>query len=115
MTIAAVAYVIVVAVMSLVCFIAYGLDKRRATDGGRRVSERTLHLLAAGHASMLLYSMPHLTGVNGEQRLRDLGRAVGAAGGDQALPAVGQPLPRPSGVSWTSGVETTTGPLEAGA
>jgi uncharacterized membrane protein YsdA (DUF1294 family) len=46
MKIAAAAYLIVVAVMSLVCFIAYGLDKRQAAHGGRRVSERTLHLLA---------------------------------------------------------------------
>jgi uncharacterized membrane protein YsdA (DUF1294 family) len=46
MTIAAAAYLIVVAVMSLVCFIAYGLDKRQAANGGRRVPERTLHLLA---------------------------------------------------------------------
>jgi uncharacterized membrane protein YsdA (DUF1294 family) len=43
---AAAVYVIVVAVMSLVSFIAYGLDKRRAVNGGRRVSERTLHLMA---------------------------------------------------------------------
>lgn len=42
----AAAYGIVVVVMSLVCFLAYGLDKRRASNGGRRVSERTLHLLA---------------------------------------------------------------------
>ena len=46
MKIAAAAYLIVVAVMSLVCFIAYGLDKRQAANGGRRVSERTLHLMA---------------------------------------------------------------------
>jgi uncharacterized membrane protein YsdA (DUF1294 family) len=46
MAIAATAYLIVVAVMSLVCFIAYGLDKRQAANGGRRVSERTLHLMA---------------------------------------------------------------------
>ena len=46
MTTAATAYSIVVAMMSLVCFIAYGLDKRQAVNGGRRVSERTLHLLA---------------------------------------------------------------------
>jgi uncharacterized membrane protein YsdA (DUF1294 family) len=38
-------YLIVVAVMSLVSFIAYGLDKRQATNGGRRVSERALHLM----------------------------------------------------------------------
>src|SRR5262249_52453079 len=46
MEIAAVAYLMVVALMSLVCFIAYGLDKRQAANGGRRVSERTLHLMA---------------------------------------------------------------------
>lgn len=42
----AAAYLVVVVVMSLACFIAYGLDKRQAANGGRRVSERTLHLLA---------------------------------------------------------------------
>jgi len=40
------AYLIVVAVMSSICFIAYGFDKRQATRGGRRISERTLHVLA---------------------------------------------------------------------
>ena len=40
------AYLIVVVVMSVACFIAYGLDKRQATNGGRRVPERTLHLMA---------------------------------------------------------------------
>jgi len=33
------------ALMSAVTFIAYGLDKRRALRGQRRVRERTLHLL----------------------------------------------------------------------
>src|SRR5580704_2675763 len=46
MMIAVVAYLIVVAVMSMVCFITYGLDKRQAVNGGRRVSERTLHMMA---------------------------------------------------------------------
>ena len=46
MAIVAPAYLIVVGVISLVSFIAYWLDKRRAANGGRRVSERTLHLLA---------------------------------------------------------------------
>ena len=36
----------VVLTMSQVCLIAYGWDKRQAKNGGRRVSERTLHLLA---------------------------------------------------------------------
>ena len=47
MTTAVVAYLGLVAVTSVASFAAYGLDKRRASIGGRRVSERTLHLLAA--------------------------------------------------------------------
>ena len=46
MIMAAVTYGFVVVVMSLVCFLAYGLDKRKAVKGDRRVSERTLHLMA---------------------------------------------------------------------
>jgi uncharacterized membrane protein YsdA (DUF1294 family) len=44
--IALVVYLSDVVVMSVVCFAAYGLDKRRAVQGARRISERTLHLLA---------------------------------------------------------------------
>lgn len=33
-------------VMSLVAFVAYGLDKRAATRGRSRIPESTLHLLA---------------------------------------------------------------------
>lgn len=43
---AAAVYLSVVAVMSSVCFITYGFDKRRAVRGGRRVPERTLHFMA---------------------------------------------------------------------
>lgn len=39
-------YLSLVLLMSVVCFAAFGLDKRRAGIGGRRVSERTLHILA---------------------------------------------------------------------
>jgi uncharacterized membrane protein YsdA (DUF1294 family) len=46
MGIAAAAYLSVVFVLSIACFVAYGWDKRQATNGGRRVSERTLHLMA---------------------------------------------------------------------
>jgi len=35
----------VYAVMSVVTFFAYGIDKRRAERGKRRIRERTLHLL----------------------------------------------------------------------
>lgn len=40
------AYVAVVAVMSLIAFVVYGWDKRRARMDGWRVPEKTLHLLA---------------------------------------------------------------------
>jgi uncharacterized membrane protein YsdA (DUF1294 family) len=43
---AIVIYLGTVVVTSVVCFAAYGFDKRRAIDGGRRVPERTLHILA---------------------------------------------------------------------
>jgi uncharacterized membrane protein YsdA (DUF1294 family) len=39
-------YVGIVLVMSLASFVAYGWDKRRAVNGGRRVPESTLQLLA---------------------------------------------------------------------
>lgn len=39
-------YLITVLVLSLLCFCMYGWDKRRARNCGRRVSERTLQLLA---------------------------------------------------------------------
>lgn len=42
----AIAYFCLVAAVSVVSFIAYGFDKRRAVKGGRRVPEQTLHVLA---------------------------------------------------------------------
>ncbi len=42
----AVAYLLVVVLISLVCFLAYGWDKRQAINAGRRLPENTLHLLA---------------------------------------------------------------------
>jgi uncharacterized membrane protein YsdA (DUF1294 family) len=40
------AYLVMVLVMSLISFVAYGLDKRQAIRDGRRVPERTLHVMA---------------------------------------------------------------------
>jgi uncharacterized membrane protein YsdA (DUF1294 family) len=39
-------YLSIVMMMSIICFAAYGLDKQLAVNGGRRVPESTLHLLA---------------------------------------------------------------------
>ena len=41
-----VAYLLVTLVMSLVGFVMYGFDKRRSRTGGRRVSEKSLHIVA---------------------------------------------------------------------
>jgi uncharacterized membrane protein YsdA (DUF1294 family) len=43
---AAVLYLTVVALMSFGAFVAYGIDKRRAQMGSRRVPENRLHVLA---------------------------------------------------------------------
>jgi uncharacterized membrane protein YsdA (DUF1294 family) len=42
----AITYIAVVAAMSLVTFVVYGFDKRRAQKDGRRVPEKSLHLMA---------------------------------------------------------------------
>ncbi len=61
---------------------------------------RDRFVLSAGHASMLLYSLLHLTGVKAVNTEYEIaGRAVGHAGGHQALPPARQQVPRPSRVS----------------
>lgn len=46
MTNVGIAYLGLLFVMSVVTFVVYGWDKRRACKGCRRVPERTLHILA---------------------------------------------------------------------
>ena len=50
------AYIVTMAIMSLVAFIAYGIDKFKAKRGSSRISERQLILLslACGAAGALL-------------------------------------------------------------
>lgn len=43
---AAIIYSAIVLIMSLITFAAYGIDKRQAKKGGRRISEARLHWLA---------------------------------------------------------------------
>ena len=60
---------------------------------------RDRFVLSAGHASMLLYALLHLTGVRAVSKdYETAGRAVGAPRGDQGVPPVAQPLPGPPGV-----------------
>jgi transketolase len=88
----------------------------RFDPGGPDLADRDRFVLSCGHASMLLYSMLHLAGVQAA-------RPEGKKTGELAVPLseiqrfrqLGQPLPRTSrarGV--TTGVETTTGPLGQG-
>jgi uncharacterized membrane protein YsdA (DUF1294 family) len=46
MNIAIAVYLSLVLVMSFATFFAYGRDKGQAATGGRRIPERTLHLMA---------------------------------------------------------------------
>ncbi|MGI4813724.1 MAG: transketolase [Janthinobacterium lividum] len=79
-------------------------------------ANRDRFVLSVGHASMLLYSLLHLTGV----------KAVGDQGETLEAPAVSlddikkfrqldSRCPGHPEYRWTSGVETTTGPLGQGA
>ena len=77
---------------------------------------RDRFVLSAGHASMLLYSLLHLAERAGRRpRLRDARRALGQPRRHQVVPPARLARRRaiPS-TAWTSGVETTTGPLGQG-
>ena len=57
---AIIAYAVLIILASCASFFAYGFDKRRAGSGGRRVRERTLHLLAfSGGWPGALYAQRH--------------------------------------------------------
>ena len=76
---------------------------------------RDRFVLSAGHASMLLYSLLHLTGVKAvNPKYETLGEPSVHARRHQALPPARQPCPGHPEYRWTSGVETTTGPLGPG-
>src|SRR5712671_1102479 len=61
---------------------------------------RDRFVLSAGHASMLLYSMLHLTAVKAvDPRLRDCRQAFRFSQRHQDVSPARQPLPRPSGIS----------------
>jgi transketolase len=76
---------------------------------------RDRFVLSAGHASMLLYSMLHLTGVRAvNPKYETLGELSVPLDDIRRFRQLGSRCPGHPEYRWTSGVETTTGPLGQG-
>ncbi len=76
---------------------------------------RDRFVLSVGHASMLLYSMLHLTGVKGvNPQYEVLGKPSVSLDDIKRFRQLDSKCPGHPEYRWTSGVETTTGPLGQG-
>lgn len=76
---------------------------------------RDRFVLSIGHASMLLYSMLHLCGVKAvNPKYETLGRTSVTLDDIKAFRQLDSKCPGHPEYRWTSGVETTTGPLGQG-
>src|SRR4051812_35865003 len=76
---------------------------------------RDRFVLSAGHASMLLYSLLHLTGVKAvSKEYETLGEASVPLDAIKHFRQLDSRCPGHPEYRWTSGVETTTGPLGQG-
>ena len=76
---------------------------------------RDRFVLSVGHASMLLYSMLHLTGVRAvNPKYETLGHPSVTLDDIKRFRQLGSRCPGHPEYRWTSGVETTTGPLGQG-
>jgi transketolase len=76
---------------------------------------RDRFVLSAGHASMLLYAMLHLTGVRSvNPKYETLGEPSVTLEDIRRFRQLGSKCPGHPEYRWTSGVETTTGPLGQG-
>jgi transketolase len=76
---------------------------------------RDRFVLSVGHASMLLYSMLHLTGVKAvNPKYETLGQLSVTLDDIKRFRQLGSRCPGHPEYRWTSGVETTTGPLGQG-
>jgi transketolase len=76
---------------------------------------RDRFVLSAGHASTLLYSLLHLTGVKAVSKdYETLGESSVPLEAIQGFRQLGSRCPGHPEYRWTSGVETTTGPLGQG-
>jgi transketolase len=77
--------------------------------------DRDRFVLSAGHASMLLYSLLHLTGVRAvNPEYEVLGRPSVSLDDIRRFRQIDSRCPGHPEYRWTSGVETTTGPLGQG-
>jgi transketolase len=78
-------------------------------------TNRDRFVLSSGHASMLLYSLIHLTGVKAiNPSYERLGRPAVTLDDIKTFRQAGSRCPGHPEYGWTSGVETTTGPLGQG-
>ena len=76
---------------------------------------RDRFVLSAGHASMLLYSMLHLTGVKAvDPDYEIVGKPSVSLDDIKTFRQLGSRCPGHPEYRWTSGVDTTTGPLGQG-
>ena len=76
---------------------------------------RDRFVLSIGHASMLLYSLLHLTGVKAVSKdYETLGELSVPLDAIKRFRQLGSRCPGHPEYRWTSGVETTTGPLGQG-
>jgi transketolase len=76
---------------------------------------RDRFVLSVGHASTLLYAILHLTGVKAvNSRYETLGHAAVTLDDIKQFRQLGSRCPGHPEYRWTSGVETTTGPLGQG-
>ncbi len=77
--------------------------------------DRDRFVLSAGHASMLLYSLLHLTGVKAvNAKYERLGTPTVSLDDIKKFRQLDSKCPGHPEYRWTSGVETTTGPLGQG-
>src|SRR6266404_3092772 len=78
--------------------------------------DRDRFVLSAGHASMLLYSLLHLTGTKAvNAKYERLGELSVKLDDIKKFRQLDSKCPGHPEYRWTSGVETTTGPLGQGA
>ena len=77
--------------------------------------DRDRFVLSAGHASMLLYALLHLTGVKAvNAKYESLGTPTVSLDDIKHFRQIDSKTPGHPEYRWTSGVETTTGPLGQG-